>query len=772
MVNANSQVLKLKNIKKTDQLYVLLLPLLFFIPFFSAGVIPIHDGLYKFQAFDFFYTNILLYNELPLWLSNGSFGNTVTPIQIAAITPCGYLAIALGKILNIQSSLLLYKTSFYLEYHFFAYGVFLLSKEILICKISRIYLVAACLLTTNWLVQPWFNFHIHYLLPYSFYFLIRNQKTRNANFLVLTVFVELISMIGNAGYFPVLHAFILTLFVLLINTKNNIALTIENMKLASKLGATSLLIFLTTLLGSVLYVFSTQKIITPNLSASEVGFAIDNFLNYARLTPTTTLMGYATGGAYNKDNTYYIGLGPLLLVTYGIFKSRSRYFHSFTVVFVALLLLSLGGLAARCFYHFPGMFLYRHIGLVFSIGALVLLISSALIVDGGLVAQKRRGVRLGKVQDDYQSPYLIFILLVILFIDLLISWRPGDNQTLFEIDKDTSLLFFLKLSIYLLYLVWVLQKKPRKFWMIVGFVGLTVCDLLSAYGLSLKRGPFFEHVDESVFSVQNILMPANRTNSINLTQEAQVANQRVEVLKFLKRNFQSHNELYALSYAWSGIDSCNIGAAFRNDLWNPYIVKAFEARNNAQAVGALSNLVLNTDSEFLSAIGCGSEKFRLTRNYVLAKEGHEAALLKNIDAGKDQVLLNELQPTFKSVPNKSAEKANVEIENFSANFVQVSSNVPGSTPALLFYSDGWSKFWEVKIDGQVGVLARANIGFKAVEIPPGKHVVTFRFGDRSPEKYIAHFLFFVGLMVSLIVWVISIFHLTGVVELNRSLPFT
>jgi len=46
---------------------------------------------------------------------------------------------------------------------------------------------------------------------------------------------------------------------------------------------------------------------------------------------------------------------------------------------------------------------------------------------------------------------------------------------------------------------------------------------------------------------------------------------------------------------------------------------------------------------------------------------------------------------------------------------------------FLYYSDGYSKYWSAKLDGQPVEIRKANIAFKAVRVPRGKHVVEFNY---------------------------------------------
>ena len=63
--------------------------------------------------------------------------------------------------------------------------------------------------------------------------------------------------------------------------------------------------------------------------------------------------------------------------------------------------------------------------------------------------------------------------------------------------------------------------------------------------------------------------------------------------------------------------------------------------------------------------------------------------------------------------------------SYGANKVVIECEA--KTDAFLYVSDTWYPSWKAYIDGKQAKIYRANVAFRAVEIPAGKHVVTFRY---------------------------------------------
>jgi len=66
-------------------------------------------------------------------------------------------------------------------------------------------------------------------------------------------------------------------------------------------------------------------------------------------------------------------------------------------------------------------------------------------------------------------------------------------------------------------------------------------------------------------------------------------------------------------------------------------------------------------------------------------------------------------------------------------------------PGVLVVADTDYPGWEATIDGKEVPILRANVAFRAVEVPAGEHVVEFRFRPASARHGLIASFFFLAL---------------------------
>lgn len=696
----------------------LLAAALLYLPYFRDTAVPIHDTLWKYQFFHFVYSHFLQFSSLPQWIPDGFYGVASAYLQLALISPSNYLIGGLGAVAGSQNTLLLFKISVFTDFLIHAYGIHLFAREAYQSRLARWMVIIGSLCTISWLVQSHLNFYLYYLFPYSLWAVLKFNKTRRLNYLGILVFVESISFIGNIPYFAPLHLFVLgSIFTVFFTTGKDFS--------RPALDRQSPFIFAAvTAVAVALIAFAYASTLgTATLATGRdpntFRVPLDTFLTYGRLTPATTFFGWISGALPNADNTYYVGLLPLFLVCYGVTRIRSPGFTAMMTGFLLLVWLSIGGLAAHLIYFSPGMMLFRHIGLTFALAGLLLLFASGYVLDQ-LV--KGFDVQHGEAKS---NTFLIAIILGI-FLDLVVSWNMGDHKLGAPVQKSFLALVPLRLILY-----WVAIKSigtreliPRKH---LAFKLLLIAfsiDVSTYYLTVIYKSPSVKENYREAFLVGDARFNLVRRHSDNLFRE-EPTDPKVRFLEETAAKY-SHNARYALTYTWLNFDPCI--PMLRNDLWHPSILQAITARGGTPRQFSTQDFLPPNDPRFAESIGCASSKIRLVKNYVVAKGTEDKKILKSIDNPMSMVVLRDYQPSYQTDTEPSW--GLFEIVDYSANHVTVRI-LNDAKSALLFYADAWDPRWKATVDGAEATVIRANVGFKAVEVGPGRHLVEFTYGKND-----------------------------------------
>jgi hypothetical protein len=130
------------------------------------------------------------------------------------------------------------------------------------------------------------------------------------------------------------------------------------------------------------------------------------------------------------------------------------------------------------------------------------------------------------------------------------------------------------------------------------------------------------------------------------------------------------------------------------------------------------------------------------RHFIQTRDESEslAAIKANLAVMADTVVLEGASPSFPSTAQPvSTQRGEVVIKLHAAQ--QVDLEVDVTEPSIVVLTDAYYPGWEAYVDGKFTPVYRANSVFRAVEVPPGKHHVSFRFRPRS---------FFWGMTISLV----------------------
>jgi hypothetical protein len=125
---------------------------------------------------------------------------------------------------------------------------------------------------------------------------------------------------------------------------------------------------------------------------------------------------------------------------------------------------------------------------------------------------------------------------------------------------------------------------------------------------------------------------------------------------------------------------------------------------------------------------------------VPAKDEKKAlrAMLEPAFVPKNMIILPEGAEVLESSPEDVRPLGNCRIASYEANRVVVDAEI--RKRCYLILADSFHPGWEVKINGRKGDILRANLLFRAVILPKGKHRIVFQYRPK---------LFYIGSLISL-----------------------
>ncbi len=733
--------------------WVLLLTIVCWLPYFANSVVPIHDSLYVAENFHCFYSELLAHGELARWFPYGNYGLPADHYQMA-LCPTHYAVGVVGLAFGFDDTLVLSKIAMLLNELLFAYGMCLLSRELYSLRLTQLLVTMGGVLSVSWLNQTMFNFAVFYLLPLVMFQLLRFFKTGNPTHLYLAGIIEICAVLGNVPYVPPLHFWMLTVF--------SVALVGEYLhNLKALLTARNLVnpwlwILVALTAGAGLFFVGAAEnlaILSPGRDPATGKASLDVFLNYGRQPMAAPIFGWTTGGIPHGPNTYYVGLLPLVLFVYALVTERQKAFVGIAAACATLTWLSIGGWFAHVCYFLPGMSLYRHIGLVYGMIGMLLLLGAGFGIE-------RAALRLAGLGGParplgWRRPAGFAVTGALMLADFWFSRREGDFH-LPRIFPGWEPFLAFRILIYCIAIPIAYRLARRSPQQDSQRAFLPAFILGFAYILDV--GSFRVHVFQTIPATEpaaaaNSLfkasgMPYRAVRSRLPTDERGQAavDSLTQALPYC------NNASYSLLCSFAGIDPCR--PLFRTDLLVRGIDEMIRARGGHPGPFPTDDYLPRTDEPFERSLGCGVPKLRLTDRALFPDSDAEAARMFAGLADPDSAVV--LSPHGETAPRRSAAEngsggkqdqlGTIKVAGFSSNRlrVRVRVRVENPDPVWLMYADAWHPGWTARVDRNQVAVRRANLGFKAVRLDSGEHDVEFVFVDRF-RTILAQFVAIVGI---------------------------
>ena len=743
---------------------------------------PRHDSLYNYQIFSFYLSSFSESGYLPAWIPEMNFGMAGPYYQLTFLGIGSYVSIFLGHALGLTNSLGLYYFSILIDYLVFAIGVIAVSRLTMASSLARIYVLWASTFSVFPLVQYGFTFHIFYALPLCMFWLIKFFEERRLTYLVCLLITELAATIGGAIYFSSIHLLVLSVFFIpyilkFCQSPRVLVVKRDWIFIAGTLLVYGLFIYL--LFQTVSNFASVTPMRTKGLFVSR-----SVFLNWARSDLAFPLLGWITGKNFYGDNTYYIGLIPWGLLLLNAIKNQRKQKTLFQRgIFYSIVVsigLALGGIIARVVYFFPLMFLYRHISLIYGVIGLLIIFSSAFALDELLGRREGNAIKCGKVKNARQRFNWPLLVLFGDFIYVFIHF--GFNPvfgpiSIHQFNAFGGRLFVLILMLAIYFVIRNYSKSKAGRWPYNRQI--TLSSLLLVF-LCVDLGVFQYQVNSKYLeNFRDAPSDKKKWADINEGKYSFVRSKDISLehkayLAELDANYKGKfiNVLYRSSNALFKEDTCDL--LDKHEALSRSIYDFFWYKEIPLAPTLSKDTVerIENDEEIQGALACDKD---IVQFYKISQTvvGNQLDIIEKWKNSATGGLLLVGKNNSNRVLGKADQSLSPGADTFRYSVVnypgdRLLMNVVAGADGWLYFADAYDKRWRAYIDGAEVPILRANIGFKAIRLAKGAHVVDFVI---SPLLVFATNFFPVLLLLMLFSTVVlavrSLMSPSGMVEIPR-----
>jgi len=523
------------------------------------------------------------------------------------------------------------------------------------------------------------------------------------------------------------------------------------------------------------YELKTQSIRSSGLPYGDAitwSFAWKDFLQF--LLPD--IFGYLqTTEKYWQNQswlkTVYIGLAPIYFsLLFFIGKDKKRFL--FATLMIISLLLALGGNTPiyKVLYKMPPFNAIRYPVKFLFLLFFVLSVTSALGLDRlrGYFENKDMKVRLA-IQVFFYIGFVFAVLwgycniygagIEAFFVRHNLK-PPQYNEIWFNIHNIKRFLFFSFLFCSTLLLFVRSQRKTYR--NIVLFIALFV----SIFDLFLANYGFFSSVSWKWFIAKEGLIKeipsGNETGRYFVTVKTESEFQNVVLSK------NSMSSPYAAMYSLNTVGGSEVMriehqdtflrmfSCFKNiieakrllDIGGiKYIIISYEI--NDKDFKLIRKEDLGDKNVFLYEYKNYPGRFLLFNNIRKVANRDEAIIEmvenKDIDFKRELIVMDK---GIQSLKKEQPVRGKITIVSYRPN--ESIFDCETDQNAFLYVSDTWYPGWRAYVDGKEIKIYRANLAFRAIEVPKGKHTVVFKYVPMS--FYIGLCLTIIGILLCIWLW--------------------
>jgi uncharacterized membrane protein YfhO len=621
------------------------------------------------------------------------------------------------------------------------------------------YLLSVHSLLPHLLAVPWFPLVVMYFLKYL--------EDKRSKYIVFTGIFLTMEFLAGAP-----EIVMLTFLVLCIISLSPGVFVTEKVKLPFRFKAITLVIIIFLLLSAIqllpFYELKSWSIRHSGLSYQEAtlwSFAWKDFLQF--FLPDVfgyfrTLEKYWTNQSWLK--TVYLGIIPFILSVF-FFLSKDRKRWLFLVFIVLSFIFAMGKYTPfySLLYHIPPFNSIRYPAKFLFLFFFAISITAALgfdrLKEG--VEQKDRKTKIA-IYSAFYSGFLFALLWgylylfdadVYRFLDIQGFKPEAYNDIQFNLHNLKRFLLFS--FMFCVMLLVYLRARQKKFIMVIIVFLLTADLFLANYGFYYSV-PWKWYIAKKGFAED--LMKGKET------ERYLVSGRTIKELGSLQVEIAVPLHHYAALFGLYSTSGMEVMRVIYHDIFlqimnnRPSIsdAKRFFDMSGVRHV-ITSYKVSDNDLKLVKSIEIADKTAYL---YEYTQYPGRFLLFSIVSFVKDdQTVIEKLQSdTFDGkrelilIGNKEAVYENkdlrghVKLVSYKAN--RFSLEYETSNDAFLYVSDTYYPGWRAYVDGKETNIYRANLAFRAIEVPKGKHTVVFKYVPMS--FYIGLFLTLIGIALCMI----------------------
>ena len=719
-----------------------------------------HDGFQYFTLQYFFLNNAIQAHEVAQWIpymTQGTVGSPWYGIQGSFLQAVLLQLPWLASGANLLST---YHVAMFVDEMILLTGTWLVARRFFDLP-TTFFVSISVVASAVWLEQPYFNFRLYYAVPLVLELGHRFLETGRWRWAFVACNLLALQTIGNLPYVIPLTSFVVFVYFALYTAMNRTLVWNRLALLIWGRGAVAALAFAALSLAAayLCVTLGTDQLVNYNVGRSPSGTtSLSYFLSYGRFTDLTKWNDVVLRMSPAMDNTLYAGmlLGPLLFA--GLIAVDRRRAHLVLTAAVVLLFTLSTPVSRLVYYAWPGMWYFRHIGLVSSLVKVLLCFVAGIgfeylfrSASSTKFATVRTVAILGATWLAAGIWYAIHTASSPAAIDRYVSAINVDQaaRALYTFDPIEIARRLRHGAAWASVGAMIVAAAPllltsRRF-ASAGMRNTALCAVLAFVVIDLyqfKFGYLLDRSDgigaEQQFVVESSPMPYPRRRVLNLSESMAEAHSRLAATAafnhLLQLQFEGRGKSgsqYWTSNAFWFIDE--VSATFQADSWLAPLDRF--ARMFRAGIGVDFPVERDTAAKLA---GLRADKIRFFAHaYSITSPTELAAVLTDASYKGDLLFVTPPPATGDQAVSAwsfqqplsidDSLQLQYRVERFDANNLVVVVSNSESTPVWMFYSEVWHPWWRATVNGASAPVYRANGAYKAIRIEPGENLVHFHF---------------------------------------------